>query len=221
MDILYTMIVQFFSIGDIGYAKMTLVFYLSTFFAAYIFIIYRLFTRNTFYDKSFNCSLALVSIIVAGIVMTIQSNLVVSLGALGALSIIRFRTAIKNPMDLIFMFWAISVGIIVGAGYPLVAVTESIIMTIATFVFAAIPIAKAPLLLIINATTPDVRESIVSVLKEKSRHYHIKSQTMTVGKLDMIIEIRVKDGTELLNQINKINGIVRCSLLDHDGEVTF
>ena len=94
--------------------NILIVFAISSFFALYIFFAYRILTRRTFYSKSFNISLPALVLITAGIILTIQSSVVVSLGMVGALSIVRFRTAVKDPMDLVFLFWAISTGIICG-----------------------------------------------------------------------------------------------------------
>ena len=89
---------------------------ITSFIAFYIFIVYRLVTRKTFYSKTFNIAIAVISVITAGVIITIQSSIVVSLGMVGALSIVRFRTAVKDPMDLVFLFWSIVVGIICGVG---------------------------------------------------------------------------------------------------------
>ena len=93
--------------------------------SAYIFMVYRMLNRNAFYNKNFNMSLPAIAILTAAIILTIQSNIVISLGMVGALSIVRFRTAIKDPMDLVFLFWAISIGIICGAGFAVIAVIAS------------------------------------------------------------------------------------------------
>ena len=90
--------------------------------AFYIFLTYRVLTRKTFYSKNFNISLAGITVITAALILTMQSSVVLSLGMVGALSIVRFRTAIKDPIDLMFLFWAISVGIICGAGLAQVAI---------------------------------------------------------------------------------------------------
>ena len=95
----------------------------------YIYYVYKYVNRNAFYNKSFHLSLILMAIVTAAIILTIQSNIVVSLGMVGALSIIRFRTAIKDPIDLGFLFWAISAGIICGAGFALIAVIASVVIT--------------------------------------------------------------------------------------------
>ena len=93
--------------------------------ALYIFFVYRIVTRKTFYSKTFNISLAGITVITAALILTMQSSVVLSLGMVGALSIVRFRTAVKDPMDLMFMFWSISVGIICGAGMAQIAVILS------------------------------------------------------------------------------------------------
>ncbi|MDE7286704.1 MAG: DUF4956 domain-containing protein, partial [Lachnospiraceae bacterium] len=98
--------------------------------SAYIFMVYRMLNRNAFYNKNFNMSLPAIAILTAAIILTIQSNIVISLGMVGALSIVRFRTAIKDPMDLVFLFWAISIGIICGAGFAVIAVIASAVLTV-------------------------------------------------------------------------------------------
>ena len=113
--------------------------------APYIFVVYRVLTRKTFYSKSFNISLAGIALITSGIILTIQSSIVVSLGMVGALSIVRFRTAIKDPMDLMFLFWSIAVGIICGVGMAEIAIMLSIILTVGILVLNGLPVAKAPL----------------------------------------------------------------------------
>ena len=95
---------------------------ITTVLSLYIFFIYRLVTRKTFYAQTFNLSLIAMAVITAAIILTIQSNIVLSLGMVGALSIIRFRTAIKDPLDLVFLYWSISIGIICGAGLSVIAV---------------------------------------------------------------------------------------------------
>ena len=102
----------------------------------YIFLIYRALTRKTFYSLNFNISLVAMSVITAAIILTIQSNLVISLGMVGALSIVRFRTAIKDPMDLVFLYWAIGVGIICGAGLSVICVALCLVMTLIVFLLS-------------------------------------------------------------------------------------
>ena len=119
--------------------------------ALYIFLVYRIMTRKAFYSKSFNISLVGVTEITAALILTMQSSVVLSLGMVGALSIVRFRTAVKDPLDLMFLFWAISVGIICGAGQALIAVALSVVLTLVIMILNKFPIARAPMIFVVNA----------------------------------------------------------------------
>lgn len=189
--------------------------------AMYIFFAYRVITRKTFYSKNFNLSLVGVALITAAIIVTIQSSIVVSLGMVGALSIVRFRTAIKDPMDLMFLFWSISIGIICGAGFAQYAIILSVVLTIAILIFDQIPIAKAPMILVINASDLDVEKRTMELVTQYAQHPHVKSRNMTSASLDLIIELRTDKGGEMIRKLLDMDGIVSASLMSHDGETTF
>lgn len=189
--------------------------------SVYIFFCYRTLTRKTFYSKSFNMSLVGVALITAAIIVTIQSSIVVSLGMVGALSIVRFRTAIKEPMDLMFLFWSISVGIICGAGFAIFAVALSVILTIAIIVLDNVPVAKAPMILVVNAVDIDAEEKILEKIKEYVKHSNVKSRNMTSSTLDLTVELRTDNGGKLVRELMNLDGVMSASLLSHDGEVTF
>ena len=108
--------------------------------AVYIYFVYRFISRTTFYDKSFSVSMAMVSVVVTGIILAMQANLIISLGMVGALSIVRFRTAIKEPMDLLFLFWSISTGIICGAGLYELAALLALVCTMGILILQIIPV---------------------------------------------------------------------------------
>ncbi len=220
-DIFKKSFLEMVTVKDVSRSALVLSMAITCVLAAYIFFIYRILTRKTFYNKNFGISLAAVTVIVAAIIITIQSSLVVSLGMVGALSIVRFRTAIKDPMDLVFMFWAIAIGIICGAGLPGIAIVSSVVLTVGIFVLNIIPVAKVPLLLIINSSDIKKREEIISAVENNVKSFKIKSQTVDNEKFDMIIEVRTKDGNALIGSVSSIDGVNRCSLIDHDGEVTF
>lgn len=189
--------------------------------SVYIFFCYRALTRKTFYSKNFNMSLVGVALITAAIIITIQSSIVVSLGMVGALSIVRFRTAIKDPMDLMFLFWSISVGIICGAGFAVFAVALSVVLTIAIIVLDNIPVAKAPMILVVNAVDIDAEEIILGKIKEYVKHSKVKSRNMTSSTLDLTVELRTDDGGKLVRELMDLDSVMSASLLSHDGEVTF
>lgn len=194
---------------------------LSCLFALYIFLVYRVMTRKTFYSKSFNISLAGVTVITTAIILTIQFSIVVSLGMVGALSIVRFRTAVKEPMDLMFLFWSISVGIICGAGITEIALILSIILTIGMLALDKFPVVRAPMLLVVNATDIDAEGKVMAQVNQRARHARVRSRTMTAANLDLIVELRTDSGAELVRALMDIEGITSASLMTHDGEVTF
>ncbi|MBQ7066741.1 MAG: DUF4956 domain-containing protein [Lachnospiraceae bacterium] len=188
--------------------------------AIYIFIVYYVAARRNFYSKSFNISLALIAVITASIILAMQSNVVISLGMVGALSIVRFRTAIKDPTDLMFLFWAISVGIICGAGMFKVAIITSIILTLGLFLLELTPMGRAFGILIINAKKPEKEKEVLQIVKSFSKVVKVKSRNLSNDGFDMIIECKSKDEGAMLQAVSKVEGVYGVSLMDHDGEVT-
>ncbi|CBK75187.1 hypothetical protein CIY_25770 [Butyrivibrio fibrisolvens 16/4] len=187
----------------------------------YIFLLYRVITRKTFYSKTFNISLVGISVITAAVIITIQSSIVVSLGMVGALSIVRFRTAIKDPMDLMFLFWSIVTGIICGVGLAEIAIILSVVLTLVVLLLDRLPVAKAPLMLVINASDLDAETKILDIVSKNSRSYTVKSRNMTKSSMDMIIELRTSEGPTILRNVMNLEDVLTASLLAHDGEVTF
>lgn len=187
----------------------------------YIFLVYRVVTANTFYSKSFNVSLILMCVITTAIIITIQSSVVVSLGMVGALSIVRFRTAVKDPLDLIFMFWSISVGIICGAGMIGLAAILSVASTVLVLVFYHLPEIRQSLILVVNASDNDCADAVYATVKKYDRHYHVKSRNLTAENVDFLMEIRVKDSEGLLKEMNQIRGVTSVSLVAHRGESVY
>ena len=140
----------------------------------------------------------------------------------GALSIVRFRTAIKDPMDLVFLFWSISVGIACGAGMLEIAVIGSLILTALIFVLDKLPMAKAAMILVISAQTGKERTAqITELVKKHSRYYKVKSRNITGDQLDMVMELWAAQEEELTEELAALSGVHSVSLMSHDGEVTF
>lgn len=220
-DIFKKSFLEGFTAMDISTSKILATLVMVVILALYIFFVYRVVTRKTFYSKTFNISLAAIAIITASIILAMQSNLVISLGMVGALSIVRFRTAIKDPMDLIFLFWAVSIGIICGGGLYEVAVVTSIIVTICILGLDLLPVAKAPMLLVVNTSDIQAEEKILEIARKYSRICRVKSRNIAGGREDMIVELRVKEEKQLVTEVSEVEGVEYVSLLAHDGEVTF
>ena len=220
-DILKKSFLESITSADVTPQEIFLILLITTVLALYIFFIYRVLTRKTFYSKTFNISLAALALITAGIILTIQSSIVVSVGMVGALSIVRFRTAIKDPMDLVFLFWSISVGIICGARLYVIAVILSVFVTIVIFVLDKMPVAKAPKILVVNAQSLEAEDDILDIVEGYSTYYRVKSRNLSADQLDMVVELRVKDEKALIGEIHDLKDVHAVSLLAHDGEVTF
>ena len=206
---------------DITTAKIAATLFVTALLALYIFAIYRLVTRKVFYSKNFNIALAALSLITAAIILAMQSNLVISLGMVGALSIVRFRTAIKDPMDLVFLFWSISIGIICGAGLYEVALITSVAVTVFILVLDMIPVSRAPMMLVVNSSKMDDEQTVLDVVGKYAKSYKVKSRNLSKGRLDMVVELRVKDESGLVSEVAALDGMIGASLIAHDGEVTF
>lgn len=189
--------------------------------AFYIFLVYRVITRKTFYSKNFSIAMAAMSVTTAALILTMQSSVVLSLGMVGALSIVRFRTAIKDPMDLFFLFWSISVGIICGAGLALIAVALSVVLSVVIWIFNAIPVAKTPVLLLVTTGDIDGEAGIMETVSKHCKWATVKSRTLTPEQLDLVIEVRAANEAALASAVMAMDRVSTVSVLDHDGEVTF
>ena len=187
----------------------------------YIFFVYRVITRKTFYNRNFAISLVGVALVTTTIIITIQNSVVVSLGMVGALSIVRFRTAIKDPMDLMFLFWSISVGIVCGAGFAEYAVLLSLVLTFALFILNIIPSVKAPMILIVNLLDLSKETDIIAIVKKYSKYYSIKSRNVSLETMDLTIELRTNNAELLVKEISAIDKVSSASIIKHNGEATY
>lgn len=187
--------------------------------AVYIYFVYRFISRTTFYDKSFSVSMSMVSVIVAGMILAMQANLIISLGMVGALSIVRFRTAIKEPMDLLFLFWSISTGIICGANLYELAVLVALVCTMGILFLQIIPIKSSPYLIMVSAQNKDAEADILAIVRQYSPLYKIDSKNVRQTGMDLIVEIRSKKANELVDKLSEIDLVSAASLLYHDAPV--
>lgn len=221
-DIFKNSFLNAFAANDVSAPQIMLTLLLTCVIALYIFWVYRLLTRKTFYNKNFNISLAALAVITCIVILTVQSNIVISLGMVGALSIVRFRTAIKDPIDLVFLFWSISVGIACGAGMMEIALIGSLVLTVLIFVLDRLPVARAAMILVVNAEAGrEQTAGIMEIVKEYSKYHKVKSRNITGQQLDMVVELWGAQDEELVEKLSGHSGVHSVSLMSHDGEVTF
>jgi hypothetical protein len=182
----------------------------------FIFYIYRKSFQGVLYTQAFNVSLVMVALVTTLIIMTISSNLILSLGMVGALSIVRFRTAIKDSMDIGFMFWAISIGIANGAGYFKISFVGSIFIAIVLLALSRYRESSSPYLLIINYST-NGEESVQPYLGRMGA-YKLKSKTVTSDNTELTIEIRTDNDHKIVSDIQGISAVKDCVLVSYNGD---
>lgn len=183
----------------------------------YEFIVYRFVSHRAFYNKSFNISICILPFFISTIILCLQSNIVITLGTIGALAIIRFRTAVKDPVDMIYILWALHTGIICGCQLYEVAVITSLLVTIVLFAFENIKFGKKPFVLIIH-TKENEENKFSEVLKKYTSKYRIKSRNFTSNGVDYAIELSVKNPEELTNDLSKEKYIERFSIIEYDAD---
>lgn len=221
-DILKRSFLESYNLTEITTKNILLAMLAACLIGLYIFMAYRIVTRKAFYSKSFSISLVVLAMITAAIILTIQSSVVVSLGMVGALSIVRFRTAIKDPMDLVFLFWSISIGIICGVGLFELAILTSVCVSLVIAVLELVPTVRMPMLLVVTTSEKSGEGAILDVVANYTKAYHVKSRNITSQSLDMIIELRMKENcANLIQEIQTITGVESASLLSHEGDSAY
>lgn len=206
---------------DMSWEDILLNIVLAAVLGFFIFLSYAISHRGTIYSRKFNASLVILAVLTGTVMTVIGNNIALSLGMVGALSIVRFRTAIKEPMDLMFLFWSISVGIICGAGLAQVAVILSVVITLGILILDRLPVARAPMIFVVNADNFDAEDAVVETVRKYAKHYRIKSRNLAENSLDLVLELRTDEGGKLVREVMGLAGVTSASLLAHDGEVTF
>ena len=218
-DIFKKSFVEQFEMGNLDWSTILIALLFSVVLALYLFVIYRFFVKKSMYNLNMNLAIVGMSIITTAIILTIQTNLILSLGMVGALSIVRYRTAVKDPMDLFFLFWSLSNGIMCGANQYFLGIIVTVILTVVVFALAQFPSTKAPYVLVINAKNDEVENEITDVLKTNCSFYRVKSRNITQKSARIIIELRTKEPKIISDEIKKNENISSFSLLTYEGDV--
>ena len=218
-DAIKKSVLEGFTANDIPVSQIVAILAVTFVIGLYIFLIYKMVNRTALYNRNFHVAMAMISVITAGIIVAMQSSIVISLGMVGALSIVRFRTAIKDTMDLLFLFWSIGEGIICGAGLFELAIIVAVMVTMGIFLLEFVPTTRKPYVLIINSKDTESEDEIIEVVSRNVRSYKVKSRNIKKSGLDMIIEVKTSEERSLLTSLNKIESIDNIALLTHEGEV--
>ena len=185
----------------------------------FIFVIYKKTFSGVMYSTGFAMSLIGLSLVTTLVIMAVTSNVVLSLGMVGALSIVRFRAAIKEPMEIVFLFWALAVGIVIGAGMIPLAVIGSAIIGAILVLFVNKKFRNTPYILIVDCSDEAAEKGALDVIGKAVDKYIVKSKTVNETGIELTAEIRVKDAvTDFVNRVNDVNGVTGATLVTFNGE---
>ena len=185
----------------------------------FIFLIYKKTYAGVMYSSSFGVTLVALTMITTLVILAVTSNVVLSLGMVGALSIVRFRTAIKEPLDIAFLFWAIAVGIVLAAGFIPLAVIGSVVIGLILLVFANRKAHVNPYIVVLSCDGKAAEDRALALLKEKTTKCVCKSKTARAGLVELNLEVRLaNDNTDFVNELSALEGVQSAVLVSYNGE---
>ncbi|MBR4168995.1 MAG: DUF4956 domain-containing protein [Lachnospiraceae bacterium] len=185
----------------------------------FIFLVYKKTYQGVMYSMSFGVTLVALTMITTLVILAVTSNVVLSLGMVGALSIVRFRTAIKEPLDIAFLFWSIAVGIVLAAGMIPLAVFGSVIIGVILLIFVNKKSHLLPYIIVLNCTGHEAEQNATAFIKSKVNKFSVKSKSAQKGDLELNIEVRLKDdNTDFVNALADLDGVNSAVLVSYNGE---
>ena len=185
----------------------------------FIFMVYKKTFSGVMYSTGFAMTLVGLALVTTLVIMAVTSNVVLSLGMVGALSIVRFRAAIKEPVEIVYLFWALAAGIVIGAGMIPLAVIGSVIIGGILMVFANRKIHENPYILILNCRDEKAEETALGLVEKSAERFCIKSKTVNQSGIELTAEIRMKDtSTSFVNRLSNVEGIGNATLVSYNGE---
>ena len=185
----------------------------------FIFLVYKKTFSGVMYSTGFALSLVGLSLVTTLVIMAVTSNVVLSLGMVGALSIVRFRAAIKEPLEIVYLFWAIAIGIVIGAGMIPLAGGGSVVIGIILVLFAHLKIHENPYILILNCSNEKAEEEALALAKKSVARFLVKSKTVNASGIELTAEIRMKDpATSFVNSLSALEGVSNATLVSYNGE---
>jgi len=186
----------------------------------FIYTVYKKTFSGVMYSRQFNVGLVALTMLTTFVILAVTSDVVLSLGMVGALSIVRFRTAIKDPLDLVFLFWSIGTGIVVGAGLIPLAVAGALAIGLLLVLFAAKTALETPYILMVDCAGPAAEDNVIALVRSAISRYMLKSKTVTAGKgIELVLEVRLKSAlTGIVNEICALDGVSNAVLVSYNGD---
>ena len=207
------------NIASVSILDMAIALILAFGIGMFIFLVYKKTYQGVMYSSSFGTTLIALTMISTVVILAVTSNVVLSLGMVGALSIVRFRTAIKEPLDIAFLFWSIAVGIVLAAGMIPLAVIGSVIIGVILLVFVNKKTHSNPYIVVVQCDGHESEENVKKFLGENVQKYVIKSKSAQKGLVEINVDVRLKDdNTDFINVIANLKGVKSAVLVSYNGE---
>lgn len=207
------------NINSVSVLDMVIALVLAFGIGIFIFLVYKKTYTGVMYSSSFGTTLVALTMITTVVILAVTSNVVLSLGMVGALSIVRFRTAIKEPLDIAFLFWSIAVGIVLAAGMIPLAIIGSVIIGIILLVFVNKKSHKNPYIVVIRCNDHESETKAKAFLDGKTERCVVKSKTAQQGLVELNLEIHLKDdNTDFVNELAEMDGVQSAVLVSYNGD---
>ncbi len=207
------------NVTSVSLLDMALALVLAFGVGLFIFFVYKKTYQGVMYSSSFGVTLIALTMITTVVILAVTSNVVLSLGMVGALSIVRFRTAIKEPLDIAFLFWSIAVGIVLAAGLIPLAVIGSVIIGVILIVFVNKKVYKRPYIIVVSCADNASEKEVMSFIRNNTDRCIVKSKSARKGNLELNLEVRLRnDNTDFINNIADMNGVFNAVLVSYNGE---
>ena len=207
------------NVSSVNLLDMTIALVLAFGVGMFIFLIYKKTYAGVMYSSSFGVTLVALTMITTLVILAVTSNVVLSLGMVGALSIVRFRTAIKEPLDIAFLFWAIAVGIVLAAGFIPLAVIGSVVIGVILLIFANQKSHVNPYIVVLTCSSKASEDSAMNLLAENTKRCVCKSKTVRAGHIELNLEVRLNnENTDFVNRLSELDGVESAVLVSYNGD---
>lgn len=207
------------SVTEFSVTDILLAMVFSCIIGLFIFFVYKKTFTGVMYSTGFALTLIGLSLVTTLVILAVTSNVVLSLGMVGALSIVRFRAAIKEPMEIVFLFWSIAVGIVIGAGLIPLALIGSIIIGVILLLFANRKLHDNPYILVVSCAGNQSEEAASEYIKLSTDRHQVKTKTVSQGNVELTCEVHLKDeSTRFVNELLSLDGVRSATLVSYNGE---
>lgn len=207
------------NVTSVSILDMLLAILFSCILGLFIFYVYKKTCTSIMYSSSFGLTLVGLSLVTTLVILAVTSNVVLSLGMVGALSIVRFRTAIKEPMEIVYLFWSIAIGIVIGAGFYLLAAIGSAIVGLVIILLANRKAYEMPYILVMTLTNSGAEKAALTYINQETKKNIIKTKTVDANHIELTCEVRLANAScEFVNALVSINGVAKASLVSFNGE---